>query len=223
MKVINKIFFFIILSNSAFSQIHLDSACIINLNKDTTFQIRDSSLLSNEFNQNVIPSLFYIPLEHNRAYGKYIIPFDTLAKVSGLYTLMGEKLIKPCCTCCPTAQCAPEVEFNRNATSSQASFNIRFKNVGKNYYSVSSKYKNSLITLECDTLLRGTAEISPNLIRLNFNESRIKLRIQDPYSGNIFLDISIRCITISPVRIVYMPYVRRPFKGNKLPLIIYKD
>ena len=208
----------LLICSKSFSQVNI--TCDVRLNEDTTFQIKNP-LLNSEFIKNVMPSLFYIPFEHNRSYGEYTIPFDSIAKVTGFYTLLGNSLIKPCCNCCPNDECA-DVLFNKILSSENARFIINFNNVPSSFYSVNATNNGYEFLFKMDKRLTGLATFSPNYVRFFFGEERIFLTIKAP-TGEIVEDIIIGCITVSPNRIVYMPRSARPFTATHLPIIIYRN
>ena len=212
-----------ILTKGAFSQerpICVETCCIVDLNRDITFQAAPPGTYTKQFGEQVAPSLFKIVMDHIRAYGEYLIPFDSVAKVTGLYALMNGQFLHACCDCCPNSQCVENVEFTRLRSSDTADFVIKLKNVSGNFYTVSSSQSGYKINLEIGKMLKGQAIISPDLIRLFFPEAHLKLSIS---TNNITVEeIEIRCITVTPNRIVYMPSGQRPFQGTAIPLIIYK-
>jgi len=213
------LFVTILFCKNAKSQICKDSCCIVNLNSDTTYQAAKGQAAI-AFRYDILPSVFAIVTEHIDAYGEYEIPFDTLAKATGLYTLLNGNILFPCCRLCPNKECAANVKFVRMSSSDTARFIIQLKNLASKKYIVRNSRGNTTVEFSMDTITSGKALISPNSLKFYFSDNYPRIIISEQNSQVI--DINIRCISVSSNRIVYMPAIARPFAGSSLPIIIYK-
>ncbi|TWI93920.1 hypothetical protein JN11_04885 [Mucilaginibacter frigoritolerans] len=194
--------------------------CEIDFNRDFTLKLKNP-IISSHFKTDVLPSLFALSLINQRSFGEYSLSFDSLMKVTGLYTLFGNKILHSCCDCCPGASCGTIV-LKRIGMTNQANFTIHFNNVSTNY-SISSNQYNNDFDFESPTTIRGIATFSSAYIKFYFTDPNVNFTVTDVITSKVITKIKIQCITINQNGITYIPQIeKRPFMGIILPMIIYR-
>jgi len=221
MKKILCIIVLIVLFKNTYCQLGVNQ-CYIDFNKDTTFQIIDT-VFSKSFNDVVQPSLIYLPIEHSRAFGEYTIPFDSFARLTGLYSIFGNALINQCCKCCPSSECVSDVIFRKINNSNMAKFRINFKLNG-DYYKVSKQINGLLIELSSHKIINGEAEITPNKVVFGDFEPGFHIKTTNMLTKEVISDFQISCIVTSSNGIYFIPRnSSRPFKSPNLPILFIKN
>lgn len=193
--------------------------CPIDLNKDTVYY---EEVPNKDFQREVLPSIFKINLEHTRAYLNYTIPFDTLAKTTGLTLIFG-KILPECCECNNQDACASDVQFRKKVGTNCASFVWKTKSTKPFTKSVTRGHYKYEIRLA--PIISGMALISPNLLKMEFSDDVISIQISDLsqiLSGKpkVVVNYSIRGVESSAWKGIIYPRCIKPFKIPNLPFYI---
>lgn len=206
----------------SFSQQKTDSCnffCQVDINVDTVYY---EEVPNKEFQLEILPSIFKLNLEHTRAYLNYTIPFDTLAKTTGLTLIFG-KLLPECCECNGQKACASDVQFRKKVGTNCASF-IWKTTSNKPFVkdTVRGHYK---YTIRIPPTITGMALISPNLLKMQFSDDVIGIEISDlsqTTNGKpkTIVSYSILGIESSAWKAIIYPSCSKPFRIPNLPFYI---
>lgn len=186
----------------------------VDLNIDTLFKSQVNLLKAQAI---IVPSIFKINMEHSRSYKHYEIPFDTIAKATGLALIFG-KILPDCCDCTAGKDCASDFRFEKTPGSPCATFSWQNRS-GKGIFRRNS-VGDYFFEVNIPPILKGRAQVAPNLLRFIFQGDGLSIKIVNKLTGKIILGYGISYIESSAWSAVICPFKAGPYRIPQIPLFI---